>query len=406
MASVDYIKFKAENVNLDYLINDSGLDFKAELSKTTGEISIKQVANFHYCKVTVYEKTQMLIFSGSIHKLWNSLNGLDAPNREKQRIYKGYNGNDFGLDAIEEVVKYLCGLLKCSAQRMIVQKIEFGLNVQLPFKASLFLKGLLFQNGVMFEHKHNERYWQVRHSKYILKIYDKANQYGMYGEVLRFEIKAQASQIKMTEIKTLEDITSTTLNIAFKLLLMRFEEVVYYDYTIAVKSLKRLQRNKLKEYSNPRYWINELRPEHRNRPKKKLNEIIVNHSENLKEVIKGELLKKCVIISRPPKEPKCVIISPSSIGDNITHLSLRKCPITGVDISIQKSKSRKLTKVGLKHLYRTDKATYSKLSKTILGLHYNNLNTNEQISTIDHQINHRYRKLIREYPKMYLTPAS
>ena len=90
---IDYIKLQILNINIDKLLNNKKLDFKTVVSESTGEISTKRIATFHYCKITVYD-TGIVIFQGSIHKLFNSVKGIIAPNYNQEN-YKGFNGNDF-----------------------------------------------------------------------------------------------------------------------------------------------------------------------------------------------------------------------------------------------------------------------------------------------------------------------
>jgi hypothetical protein len=65
-------------------------------------------------------------------------------------------------------------------------------------------------------------------------------------------------------------IKDDTLNKAKELLLKGFDEVMHYYYTIIKKNLKKNDLDKLKVYSNPRYWIEDLQPNHRHSPKEHL----------------------------------------------------------------------------------------------------------------------------------------
>lgn len=137
------------------------------------------------------------------------------------------------------------------------------------------------------------------------------------------------------------------------MLLRRFDEVIYYNYTIDKKQTTNRENKLLTVYSNPRYWIEDLKSNHRDRHKKKLIFLIEKYSENLHQKIRHDIEQKCVMINQESTTTKCVIINHSSIGLNITQTpsenSTRICPITLLDISMQKHNSFLLSNTGLKY---------------------------------------------------------
>ena len=334
------MKILFKNIDVNHLYNLPFLDFEMVVNSKTGEISTKKKANYHFCKIVIYE-SGVVLFTGSIHKLYNSLKGIKAPNYRENETYKGFNGNQFTIDNIYEVRKHLENLFNCTSKQMIFQNIEFGINTTPFFNPQLFLKGLLFHNGKLFEYKYNEHFSQVKHQRYLLKIYNKSNQYQMSENTLRVELKILKTEfLKQVRIRTFEDVTVSTLNNAKELLLKVFDEVVYYDYTIVKKNLTERQKRSLKLYSNPRYWIYDLKPRYRDRPKKKLKDFIQKYSKNLQEEIRQNIIEKCVIINRLSEYSKCVIINRSNIELNVTHKGtikpLKKSSITGIVFSSKK----------------------------------------------------------------------
>lgn len=327
---IDFAKISIIDIDKDWLLKSPWLDFKSELTEKTGELSTKQVAIYHYCKITVYD-SGMILFTGSIHKLWNSLNNVLAPNYEEFKIYKGFNGNLFTINNIVEVREHLSKLFNCNPNQMIFQNIEFGINTSITFSPQLFIKGLLYHNGKPFEYRYNEHFAQAIHQRYFLKIYNKSKQYQMDSNTLRIELKVVKTQdIKHLGMTTFEDVDAYKLNKATQLLLKRFNEVVYYDYTIELDKLSERQKQTLTRYSNPRYWINDLKPRKRDTPKKKLKDFIIKYSDNLHLQIRKDIIQKCkvinytnnqtngVIINRLSENDSRVIINSSNIGLNIT----------------------------------------------------------------------------------------
>ena len=196
---------------------------------------------------------------------------------------------------------------------MEFQNIEFGVNAQISFNPQLFIKGLLFHNGKLFEYKYNDHFTQAVHQRYFLKIYNKSNQYGMNTYTLRFETKIIKSEdLKELEIKTFADINAQTLDHAHKLLLQRLDQVVYYDYTISKEDLTDRQTNILERYSNPRYWIYELRKQNRSYHKSKLSDLIIKNSTNLKRQLKVSITQKFSTINPLLESVKFVPINRKS----------------------------------------------------------------------------------------------
>lgn len=294
---VDYIKLLLIGIDVVRLSNLLCLNFVMCVSEQTGEVLNKKVANYHGCKITVYD-TGITIFSGSIHKLYNSLKNIEAPNHTINKT-KGFNGNQFNLKNLVEVQSHLVNLFNCELERMEIRSIEIGVNVEPSFDPNLFIKGLLYHKNKMFEYRYNRNFAIVCHQHFDLKIYNKSKQYNMQRETLRFEQKYnKMGELKPIGFMTFADINSYSLKEAFKLLLKRFDEITYYDKTIYLDGLTKSQISSLERYSNPRYWIDTLKPNHRHRHKENLNKIISKNSKNLCQMIRTEIIKKCSMITQ------------------------------------------------------------------------------------------------------------
>ncbi len=401
---IDYVKISLKDIDVDRL--SEKLDFKFEVTENTGEPSTKKSVDYHFCKITIYD-SGLVLFTGSIHKLYNSLNNIKAPNWQDWKVYKGYNGNQFTINHILEVKTHLQELFDCDVEQMIFQNNELGVNTTTVFNPQLFIKGLLYHNGKPFEFRHNKHFAQVIHQRYYIKIYNKSNQYGMPEHTLRVELKViKTEDIKHLGINTFADINTSTLNKAKELLLKRFDEVVYYDNTIVKENLTGTQKRTLERYSNPRYWIDVLKPNKRDTQKKKLKDFILKYSSNLHQKISADIIKKGVIINRLSETPTRVIINRSSIGLNITNNTPKKplkkqgvkCKVTRVDISMQKQGSILLSHTGLKHYFKNDKNEFEKIKNKYLSKKWINANFEIQIKELAHNIRnkHNNQKISRE----------
>ncbi len=302
----DYTKIIIRDIDSNYLKTHAFLDFKRVVSVSTGEYQNFKVAEHHFCKIKVYD-SGFIIFSGSIHKMWNSIKGIKAPfydklTKQQKEHYKGFNGNQFTINDIFEIREYLKTLFNCEPYQMIFQNIEFGVNANINFNPNKYINGLLFHKGILFEERHKRSFAQVEHQRYFLKIYNKSRQYGMPKDTLRVELKIKRmEEIKHIGIKTFADINTSTLNKAKDLLLKRFDEVMYFDKTIDKNSLTKHEKRLIQKYANPVYWMDDLKPKHRDTPKKKLIEMIQHKSKNLKQQIRESIIQKCVIINQLSK---------------------------------------------------------------------------------------------------------
>ena len=74
-----------------------------------------------------------------------------------------------------------------------VNNLEFGVNVQLPFRVGQLLNSLVSYRGRTFsaDLKDGVPYYQCTFDRYRLKLYDKGRQYDLPDNLLRVEIKAR-----------------------------------------------------------------------------------------------------------------------------------------------------------------------------------------------------------------------
>lgn len=386
---IDYVKISLSNIDVTRLLLLPCLDFKTTVSKHTGELGTKEVAEYHHCKITLYN-SGVLLFTGSIHKLYNSLHSIKAPNylNGLKTVDKGYNGTQFTLSNIIEIRTHLTTLFDCKPQQMKFQNIEFGINAEVSFNPRIFIKGLLYQMGKKFVSKHNENYWQTMHQRYRLKIYNKSGQYGMKKNTLRVETQERKSiDFAVTGIRTFADINTQTLENAKLLLLKRFDEVVYYDYTINKKELTKSQKQRLNNYSNPRYWFEDITVKNRDYHKQKLNNYIRVYSSNLHQQIRLEILKKFGIINRLSESSKFGIINSSSIELNIPikhdEKNIQKCIITGVDLCREKQDAKYIQTKTLRYLKLHNEKKFIEICSLLLKKS-NPYHTKYEIDMITH----------------------
>lgn len=389
---IDFTKIKINGCNIQRLMNYPLLEFKRNVSEKTGLLDTKSIAIYHHCKIVVYD-SGTVIFSGSLHKMYNSITGIKAPKPNGN----GYNGNQFYWHEIEFALENLIGLFVVSPEQMQIQQIEYGVNLITPFNPQDFISGLLMHRGKPFEFRYNEYYAQAVHDEYILKIYNKGNQYQTSLNTLRIEIKVRKMRYQKSDvgIQTVADIALERLTEAFKLLARHLQYIIYFDNTIEKKPLSKVDKNRLQKLGNPNYW-KKLATNKRDTPKKLLANLIEQNSANLK----GELLmlieKNRVRFHQESKEHSRVRFHYSNIEGIFTPNSSKTCPITGIDITMQKEGSNLLSNTGLKYLEKTDKKKFGQLAQTLLTGRHNEFEKTVY-DKISKQIRNRYYNRYQEH---------
>jgi len=395
--ATDYIKLRVIEPDIKKILASTQLDFKGSFSASTGVVyDDKIIAELHFCKVIVY-KSGTILFSGSIHKMYNSIKGIKAPNhnKSKDKKYKGFNGNQFGTQEMSFMINYLEKLLYQKASYMLMRCIELGLNMPIDFDPRFFIIGLLFLRSTPFEFKYNRNFAQIMFEDFRVKIYNKSKQYGMDKDTIRIEVNFSRMDIlNIIGIKTL-DMTPEQLFKGLNLVLGKFDGITYFDKTIRTKELSKPQKKNLPNYKSVMYWLDDLEPNKRHEPKQKLNKIIANHSSNLKEIIRNQFLKTRVINTQHFQDITKVINTHSSIGVNITNNTPIKqkcfCAITGISLDLEKDLPKYIRTTTLNHLKKTDYKTYDLLRIDLLCNYVTRPKfESDEINHLAKQIRNRY----------------
>ena len=182
----------------------------------------------------------------------------------KYRNLGKHNYNDFRAVDVAEVVRELSERFEIDTAQTLLNNVEFGVNVVLPFGVNVVLDNLITYKGKSFDRKVEKgmSFYECRMSKFTIKIYDKSLQYNLPNNVLRFEIKVTAMQYletkgmkEGTKLRYLSDL----LNMAIyeplgNILTEVFEEILFGDNTINESDLTTKERETYLRGSNPRAW--------------------------------------------------------------------------------------------------------------------------------------------------------
>lgn len=405
---IDFIKIALRGYSPELLERNPLLTFFDSVNIITGVIRTtnkqgsiiipRKTAFYNSLQFTIYDNGNITI-EGSLHKYWNR---------------GAHNYNDFNLTALDEVLKELKHLFNIKPEQCYLRQLELGVNIRPPIQSHKIIDNCFLHKTTPFEYVKNSdegKYKQAEHSQFYIKIYDKARHYKKFeikGEILRFEIKyRKMEKLNKKGIYTLNDLLEYGLHNFKDDLLQQWQNVLFYDPTIKHKTIKLLN------YSNPNYWQTLIdRPTNTafNKHRTELNNLIENHSNNIKGQIHNAINQKVDFLTSRGVQTDSLYIGsiPTPPSMEIRAENERICKITGLNISMQKDYSLMLSHTGLKYYFDTDKKIFEQVKRKYLPEQYFKDNTNAQIKRIAHNIrntmsnkNIRKKKRIKELQNQY-----
>ena len=229
---------------------------------------------------------------GSIHKYFN--NGLT-------------NYNDFSFREVIYTVNEIVEKFHLCDTNMI-NNIEFGVNLKLPFDCNIILDNLITHKGVKFsfEKESDKSYYQCVRPQFIIKIYDKGLQNRLPENILRFEIKVRKMQylhkkgIHISTFSTLKEHINYVL--MKELLLSTFDEILINCEPINIEKLTQKDREKYLKAINPNTWCKESNKKNKSAAeRKKLERLLIDYNRivatnissiSIKEIVKTAMETK------------------------------------------------------------------------------------------------------------------
>ncbi|MCH3883473.1 hypothetical protein [Tenacibaculum aquimarinum] len=287
---IDFVRLKyLDKEKMEKFITNSD-NFKRCYTKMeyhSGEILYPYNVYLKKMEVSVNEKSVYL--KNSLHKMANYIEHEED-----------HNYNDFGYKRLCDTIDYLNRKVIDSYSARLTQ-LEFGLNINTPIPAENII-----ENNILF-HKHKlhnvdtnfngkGKYKQFEYSNFYIKIYDKAKQYKLDTNILRFEIKYKGAKginaLGIYNLLNLKD--KVVLKLLFKHLLKRFDEHTIIDEITDKVSKK--DKKDLINYLSFNYWVNLSKRENRNlkvKHKKRFNALLEkNNLLHTKNLLRKSLIKR------------------------------------------------------------------------------------------------------------------
>lgn len=357
---IDFIKCKVIGLSLDHFKQNMNLiEYESKKENKSKHLYYSK----DNIKIKYFVDSGLITLQGSLHKYFND--GL-------------HNHNLFTYENYLNALKRLKNEFAVSPENLYIQNLEYGVNIKPPIRINKILDNLLMHLNAKAESLINNKrgyYKQFEHDKYIIKAYDKRKQFKLKSELMRFEIKVNNwSENRLKHgIKTLADFNKSDKTIFVNNLVDKWNEIIFYDPTINCLG-------KWDKYSNQNFWSDEKIKKQKSKHVKRLNDLIQNHSNNIKGQISNLIIENIKGVQNSDFSKK------------------RTCKLTGVDISQQQKESFLLSHTGLKHLRQTNYQAYNRLKDIFLSQRWETSSTQTQIKEIAHNIRSKYNYIQRHRP--------
>ncbi|MEZ4801512.1 MAG: hypothetical protein R2797_01975 [Gelidibacter sp.] len=257
------------------------------LESHSGEVLYPYRTKLKIMDIVVLEKGGYV--KNSLHKLYNYIH-----------FKEDQNHNDFTHTKLIESIQYVSKVPNLTRTRLT--QLEFGLNIRVDKPAEDIIK----QNILMHQYENytnNKRFdgkgelKEFFHANYLLKVYDKAKQYKLPYNVLRFEVKfTRRRDFNDAGIYNLEDLKDKeNLKSLFDIYMRRFDELQIID-NLDNRNIDSADFNKLILYTNPKYWQEDLKlfsGQTRMRKRREFNSLIQKYGlDSTKKQLRGLLAEK------------------------------------------------------------------------------------------------------------------
>ena len=332
---LDYVCFEVKGLTKEDILK--GKKYSLITIKTAedegSEVIKVEILKWKGIKIRFYPNSIKL--NGSLHKYSNDGH---------------HNFDQFTEDSFLEVIDRLYFDFNIRPRNLYIKGLEFGLNVSPPIQTDFILNGLMMHRTKEFEQKiSNDRgkFYGCEHQNYVLKAYNKGKQYKLPYEVFRIEIKQKRwDEYREKGYVYFDDFIKADKSIFVNKLFRVWSEVILCDLT--VKS-----RIDILKYSNVNFWRNQYSESDKRE--------IDKHKSRLKKLSKTKGLD---VIRLTTNNLITTLNDVQSSTKYNFSTEVKRCALTGLNITQQRKDSFLLSHVGIKTLLSNDRKTFYKIRKT------------------------------------------
>ena len=168
----------------------------------------------------------------------------------------GTNWQDYTFTQFLGTVATLCDAFGLHPAGLFITTLEVGVNIVPPMPTPDVLRCIVLHKDKAPTPMREGRGIEIAHAAYRYKIYDKAHQYRLPGELLRFELKATRMRpLQPLGVRTVADLLDlATWHRLGAFLLAKFDELLIVEPDMPTDSLRPAQRELLAKASAPAYW--------------------------------------------------------------------------------------------------------------------------------------------------------
>lgn len=232
-----------------YVLDENNFPFLlTTLEYHSDDIQYPYKAKTGFMDIVITEKIGYV--KNSIHKQYNYMR-----TKEKQ------NYSDFTYSQLCETIDDL-GTKIIDIKETRLTQLEFGLNITTNVPAEQIIRNNILMHKYR-GYNHNQKFngkgelKRFDHSNYLIKVYDKAKQFELEENLLRFEIRLSRKEFSPLGINNLNSLKCVNiLDNLLEYLIKRFDEMTIIDPVPS--GLPQKDRESLYKYKDPNYWQVEL----------------------------------------------------------------------------------------------------------------------------------------------------
>lgn len=362
---IDFLKLNVSYLSESELLNNSMMEWKRPVNPNTAETGYPIKGKYFNLDAKINPTRKEI--SGSIHKLRNEI-----------KTSQNQNYDDFNIIDIESMIRHLIDKFDLVPETTIIENLEIGLNIITNKEPEKILNENLIVWDCKTPSKNNTydgkgKFLEYETSQFYLKIYDKGKQYDRPENILRIECKIiRNSFLQKYGINTLKDLLNNDhLKRLQAFLFESFSLCVVVDNLSPETIIEPKDRDIFTKGINPFNWTSFKNRTERKRFKDTFLKVIDKYSLNIiqKEIntklrTKGKELLECngmnnfKNIPSNSQKSKMLRYEPYIYIHNVT---VRKCKITGIDITHQKSESKFLSMSSIKRIFENEPNTFKSL---------------------------------------------
>lgn len=254
-------------------------------------------------------------------------------------FHHGTNWPDFTRSQFVAAVSSMCVALGLHDASVRLANVEVGVNVRPPLPSVEVLRSIVFHRTQRATGMGGGAVGiEIRHNGYRFKVYDKAHQFELPYELLRFEIAVRKMRtLAPFGIRTLADLSQpATWTAMHGYLLARFDELFIMEPSVNVEHLRPAQRALLIRAKDPRYLLG-LSRQRRAEKLAALRRIFDKYAEpNLRETLRALIDTKAADVSeRNAAVPEH--LTPDNCPDVAAELPGTSAPGVGEDATRTKT---------------------------------------------------------------------